>query len=70
MPQGGDDLDDMDDCEYSLGSDPRSARKVSDVNLVAEEPEAVAAADSNIDSNNDIKKSSYVESVDKSGLSR
>lgn len=75
--RGGDNLEEMDDCLYSLDSDPRSARRASVQNnerLAIEPAESSAetpvdAAGSNA-SQNEIKSSSQVESVDKSGLSR
>ena len=66
--RGGDNVDEMDDCLYSLDSDPRSARRASVRNeKLAIEPAPAAGSNA---SQNEINRSSQVESVDKSGLSR
>lgn len=44
--QGVDNLEEMDDCMYSLDSDPRSARRPS--NRIAQVEEAPAGADSSV----------------------
>lgn len=66
--QGGDQIDEMDDCLYSLDSDPRSARRPS--HRDEKDKQAVQGAGSMVSHHENNQNSSQIESVDKSGLSR